>query len=79
MQIHSWMDKKNKICQIINDLCRHYGEDDLDLINEYCHAIIETHRFDLQKALDCFLDLEKQLEFMPRMVRRGTISTKNTQ
>ena len=64
-----WIAKKNQICGLIKKISDHHGGDDVEWLREYARKVIEANKDDLQKALDCFWDLEAQLKFMPKKER----------
>lgn len=61
-----WLAKKNQLCVLIKKISDTYGGDEIEWLRDYCREIVELHKNDLQKALDCFLGLEKQLRFMKK-------------
>jgi hypothetical protein len=70
-----WITKKNQVCVLIKKISDMYGGDDVEELREYCREIVEVNRDDIQKALDCFWDVESRLKYYPRMeVPRGTMA-----
>jgi hypothetical protein len=64
-----WIAKKNEICNLIKKISDHYGGDDIEWLREYAKEVIAENRDDIQKALDCFWDLEAQLKYMPKVIK----------
>ena len=58
----SWICKKNEIASHIRFYFEHYGED-LNYFDEYLTDVL---KFDIDKALDCWRSLSKNLEFYKR-------------
>lgn len=63
-----WVAKKMHLWSIIKKVSYHYGGDDPEWLKAYASDVVEASSEDLTKAVDCFLDVEKQLAFMPRVV-----------
>lgn len=56
-----WICKKNEIVAHIRRMFKHYGEDEA-FFDEYLACVLEH---DIDKALECFRDLVKQLPKLP--------------
>ncbi len=70
-----WVTKKNQICFLIKKISDCYGGDDIDWLKTYCDEVIKKNRNDIQKALDCFWDIEDRLKYnLKRNVIRGTMA-----
>lgn len=65
-----WVAKKMHLWSIIKKVSDHYGGDDPEWLKQYAADVVEASADDLTKAVNCFLDLEKQLSWMPRVSRR---------
>lgn len=69
-----WIAKKNQLCMLIKKISDHYGGEPIEDLREYAKDIIDRYSDDIQKPLDCFLELEKQLNYVPRLeVKNGQI------
>ena len=60
-----WIVKKNQLCGLIKKISDHYGGDEVEWLRDYAKEVISMNKEDLQKALDCFWDLEAQLKCVP--------------
>lgn len=50
-----WIAKKNQICCLIKKISDNNGGDDVEWLREYAKEVIEKHKDDLDKALNCFM------------------------
>ena len=70
-----WIAKKNQLGTLIKKISDSYGGDDINWLRNYCIDVIEAYREDIQMALDCFLDIESKLKYIPRrIVLHGTLA-----
>lgn len=71
-----WIAKKNELCNLIKIVSDGYGGDDVDWLRDYAKEVIDAHQDDIMPAIECFKDLERQLDFIkPRRVLRETKET----
>jgi hypothetical protein len=64
--MQTWKEKRNRIYILVKKISNAYGGDDVEWLREYCREVVETNKHDLDKALNCFLDIEKQLKYKQR-------------
>ena len=64
-----WIAKKMHLWSIIKRISDHYGGDDPEWLKAYAKDIVEAFPEDLNIALNCFLDLEKQI--VPHRTSKG--------
>lgn len=57
----SWMEKRKEIYRLIKKISDHYGGDDGQWLKEYAKGMVEKNKENLDVALECFRDLEKQI------------------
>ena len=56
-----WIAKKNQLCVLIKKISDHYGGDEVEWLRAYCKDVLDAHADDINVALECFRDLERQL------------------
>jgi len=71
-----WIAKKMHLWSIIKKVSLHYGGDDPAWLKDYAAVVVDSYPDDLNVALNCFLDLEKQLLTITKNVPRGTLAGK---
>jgi len=59
--IRSYLDQIKKLRFLIKKVSDYYGGDDEKFLEEYCGEIISINKDNLDKILECFLDLEKNI------------------
>lgn len=57
-----FINKRTKIYNLIKKISDYYGGDDQEWLREYAREVIEMNKHDLQPSLECFLDLERQID-----------------
>ncbi len=57
-----FINKKTKICELIKKVSDYYGGDDLEWLREYARDRISCYRVAPDALLECFLDLERQID-----------------
>jgi hypothetical protein len=57
-----FINKRQKIYSLIKKVSDYYGGDALDFLRSYAKEQVALYENDLQVALDCFLDLERQID-----------------
>lgn len=55
-----------EIVSHIRNLSKHYGCDDINWLDEYIQDVLSQNEKNLLEAVNCFRDLVKQLEWMPK-------------
>lgn len=66
VNIRSWKDQKLYICEMIKQISDYYGGDDVEWLRDYAKLIIEQHKDDFSKAIECFEDLLAQTKYTGR-------------
>lgn len=62
-----WIAKKNELAVLIKRISDHYGGDEVEWLREYFKEVLDAHADDINVALECFRDLERQLQYVPRV------------
>lgn len=50
----SWMEKREKLKNLITELSRLYGGDDVEFLKEYIDEVLKEWSHDLNRAIECF-------------------------
>lgn len=65
-----WIAQKNQLCSLIKKISDHYGGDDIEWLRDYCKGIINDHKNNIDKAINCFISLEGQIKYAKNVPRR---------
>lgn len=66
MHSYSWKEKKVRLWHLIKNISTTYGGDDNEWLIEYGKEVFEKYKDDLDVAIECLEQLEKQLKY-PRL------------
>jgi len=61
----SWKDKAGRIKELIEHISTHHGGDDSIWLNQYIREVVKNNKDALDKALDCFELVYKELGLRP--------------
>lgn len=71
----SWIDKRNKVYYLIKKISDSYGGDDVTWLRQYAKDVIEANKDGIDRALECFLDLDKGISCMEKIVPQRTLKS----
>lgn len=71
-KILSWKEQRELLFWTINKISLAWGGDDSQWLDNYCNDIVETHKLDLDKALECFKDLQRITIATGRVIHAAT-------
>ena len=57
--LRSWIDKKERICTLIDLISDRDGGDEKKFLDEYMDDVIKKYKNNLDEALACFEDIYK--------------------
>lgn len=66
-----WIAKKNQVLVLIKKISDHFGGDEENWLKSYSEDVIELNKLDIQKALNCFWNLEENIKWLPRRVTKN--------